>query len=356
MTALWQNGGSGWRLMSPIGFSAEEALHDLIEEAPQLLPLAGAPSLAVVGREVQLGSGYADLLAVESSGRPAIIEIKLAKNSEARRAVVAQVLAYAAFLHGSSIEELQRDALRRYLSEHGHSSIADAVSSIDQEGSFDALTFEENLEGSLADGRFRLVIVLDEAPPELVRLVGYLETIGDQLTIDLVTVSAYDVGDRQILVPQRVEPERQLPERARLSTSKPRPTTQGTLVDGGEDFASSIEESPPDKQPDLRRLYEWAKKLEGEGLVTLSTYHGVSGRKTLLPRLKDEGSGLTTIWNENGAHLQVWRSVFERRAPKSIPVVEALIEPVKLGQGNVAKNLSDELLKALFDAYREAVG
>src|SRR5262245_4713108 len=100
MAALWENSGSGWRLMAPVGFSAEEALHKLVEEAPQLLPLAGSPQLLVVGREVQLGSGVADLVALEPSGRLAIIEVKLAKNAEARRAVVAQVLAYAAYLHG----------------------------------------------------------------------------------------------------------------------------------------------------------------------------------------------------------------------------------------------------------------
>ena len=100
MTAIWRNDGSGWRLLAPVGFDAEATLHSLIEEAPQLLPLAGTPRLSVVGREVWLGNGYADLLAVEPSGRLAIIEIKLARSAEARRAVVAQVLAYATYLHG----------------------------------------------------------------------------------------------------------------------------------------------------------------------------------------------------------------------------------------------------------------
>src|SRR5947208_11899103 len=96
MTAIWRNDGSGWRALRPTGFPDEAALHRLVEEAPQMLPLAGTPRLVVVGREVQLGGGYADLLAVEPSGRLAVIEVKLARNAEARRAVVAQVLTYAA--------------------------------------------------------------------------------------------------------------------------------------------------------------------------------------------------------------------------------------------------------------------
>lgn len=81
MTALWREDGSGWGLLAAAGFADEAALHGLVEEAPQLLPLSGAPQLVVVGREVALGGGCADLLAVEASGRLAVIEVKLARNS-----------------------------------------------------------------------------------------------------------------------------------------------------------------------------------------------------------------------------------------------------------------------------------
>lgn len=43
----------------------------------------------MLGREVRQGGGFADLLTVESTGRLAIIEVKLARNAESRRAVVA---------------------------------------------------------------------------------------------------------------------------------------------------------------------------------------------------------------------------------------------------------------------------
>ena len=65
----------------PGGFADEKALHQLVEEAPQMMPLAGAPRLVVVGSEVQLGTGFADLVAIEPNGRPVVIEIKLSKNA-----------------------------------------------------------------------------------------------------------------------------------------------------------------------------------------------------------------------------------------------------------------------------------
>ncbi|MGO9900725.1 MAG: hypothetical protein ACLP0J_13770 [Solirubrobacteraceae bacterium] len=66
MTPLWRSDGSGLGLLAATGFADEAALHGLVEEAPQLLPLSGAPQLVVVGREVALGGGYADLIAVEA--------------------------------------------------------------------------------------------------------------------------------------------------------------------------------------------------------------------------------------------------------------------------------------------------
>jgi len=351
MTAIWQNDGTGWRLLAPTGFPDEQTLHDLVEETPRILPLAGDPRLVVVGKEVGLGNGYADLVAVEPSGRLAVVEIKLSRNAEARRAVVAQVLTYAAYLNGLSLEAVEREVLRGQLRDRGYESLQDALASNDQEGSFDPAVFSEGLAECLSQGHFRLVLVLDEAPQELVGLVGYLESVTEELVIDLITVSAYEVGGSRVLVPQRVDAERPTPESSPPRMSPPR--SEGRLAEGSEDFAETIEQSPKEHRPGLRRLCEWAVSLEREGLVHLSTYHGVAHRLTLLPRLRTENVGLVTIWNDGGAYLQFWRSVFERRAPETLSRVER-IAPVQIGQGNTTREVSDALLEALTDAYREA--
>src|SRR3954470_4157128 len=115
MSAIWRKQDEEWRPLLAAGFPSEEALHDLVEDAPHLLPLSGDPSLVVVGREVALGAGYADLIAVEADGRLVVIEIKLRRNAEARRAVVAQVLTYAAFLKGVDAGTLQREVLGSHI-------------------------------------------------------------------------------------------------------------------------------------------------------------------------------------------------------------------------------------------------
>ena len=65
------------------------------------------------------GTGLADLLAVESTGRLVVIEVKLAENAESRRAVVAQVLSYAGYLQGLDPEQLESQILGRHLEAGG---------------------------------------------------------------------------------------------------------------------------------------------------------------------------------------------------------------------------------------------
>lgn len=113
-------------VLSPAGFADEATLQTLVKEAPQLLPLSGDPTVVMVGREVPCGPGYAGLIGIETSGRVVIIEVKLATNSEARRAVVAQFLSYASYLQGVTVQQLDR-ILAAQLSRRGLRSVVDAV-------------------------------------------------------------------------------------------------------------------------------------------------------------------------------------------------------------------------------------
>jgi hypothetical protein len=150
--------------------------------------------LTVLGREVRLGSEYADLLAVESSGRLVIIEVKLASNAESRRAVVAQVLSYAGYVQGLDPSQLETQILGDGLGPGG--SVLAAVQADERQSVIDPVQFQEGLTRSLADGGFRLVLVLDSAPDELLQVVGYLQLIADKIDIDLVTVTSYASATR----------------------------------------------------------------------------------------------------------------------------------------------------------------
>jgi len=323
----------------------------MVAENPHLLPLAGSPRLIVLGREVGLPNGAIDVLAVETSGRPSIIEIKLARNSEARRAVVSQVLAYAAFLRGFAAKDLERGPLNGPLQRLGYASLEEAVEGQDQEGAVDFDSFRSSFQRYLNNGQFRLVLVLDDVSSELERIVGYLDSVTEPgLTIDLVTVSVYEVGGTQVALPQRISPDLD----AATEAEKPKPT--GQLSDGPQAFVESVAGiSGPDGEV-FNGLIAWAKDLEQLPNVRLWSYVGTGARRiTLMPRLIQENAGLVTIWNDNGRpSISMWRSVFERRAPNAIRQVEDLIAPVAIGQGNSLPEINSEVLVALKGAYEEA--
>lgn len=353
VTAIWQQDETGWKLLAPTGFPTEAELHDLVESAPNVLPLAGEPFLTILGREVLLGSNYADLIGIEPSGRLAIIEIKLAKNAEARRAVVAQILTYAAFLRGLTPSVFENDIIAHHVRGRGYLSVRNAVSANDLGRMYDDEIFDAEFAKGLTEGWFRLVLVLDDAPEELVRLVGYLQAVTHELVIDLITVASFRIGESQVVVPRRVEPEtiRTVPGR---EPAHGQTHSKANIQRGAVEFDRSIDAAQLEQQPLLRRLSDWAKTLESEGLADLYTTIGVSNRWALIPRVKGHDAGMIGIWNEKGASLSFARSALERFAPNSLSRIEEFALPAKVGANTTTRNISDELIAALTDAYREA--
>jgi len=166
-----------------------------------------------------------------------------------------------------------------------------------------------------------------------------------------VTVSAFEAGAEQILVPQRVDPEHDL----EVVSARPvgKPTGPKREVDGTEPFEQAIARAPAADQAGLRRLLDWARELEAERLASLRTVLG-DGRHPLLVWVPGQKAGLVSIWNESGPYLSLWRSVFVRFAWNHLPVIERIVgQP--LGQGTGVRDPSDELLEAIADAYREAL-
>lgn len=355
MTDIWTNSVAGWRLEPAQEFDDEGTLHRLILENPEFLPLAGSPRLTVLGTEVELGTGYPDILAIESSGRPVIIEAKLARNPEARRAIVSQIIAYAAFLHGFDVEALEQGPLHRHLADAGHQSILDAVQAQHQDGAVGPESFITSLQEWLNTGSFRLVFVLDEVPAELERVVAYLETVMVQeLTIDLVTLRIYEINGTQVALTRRISPYLRTrspyvgPGGAKSAASK------RVSSEGPDAFRESVAAAPEVSRAAFEELIAWAEKVAELPNVRLRT-HSHPGTTNLLPVLPPDNASLAYIANYNSEpRMYAWRSVFARLAPDSIESVERAIGTT-IGQGTSIP-IGPEVLKALESAYREASG
>ena len=347
---IWTEGDEGWRLSRPDGFPDEATLHRLIEQNPDMLPLAGAPRLVILGSEVGLGPGSADLLGVEASGRPVIIEIKLARNDESRRAVVAQILAYAAYLHGMTQAQLE-DRLRESLEDNGHATILDAVTASDKEGTFDQDEFTATLDDHLKEGLFRLVFVLDDVPQELMMLVAYLDNVAEKLIIDLVAVGAFDVNGTPVMIPQRVVPERHkaVAEQTRRTE---RGRSQPARYPGADKFEELFEDAPEENRDTIESVLNWARDLERRSLAKLLTSIGRSN-KTLRPVVPGDGASLVTIWLDGkGVLFTCPQSVLERLAPDLIDKVPAL-SPNE-DWTIPFSHITEDVLSVLTEAYEQA--
>ena len=250
-------------------------------------------------------------------------------------------------LHGTTREQLE-DRFRPNLKRRGYETLVDAVRSI-QDEALDPDEFMTALDEHLQEGRFRLVFVLDEVPTELMTLVAYLEHVTDKLMIDLVAVNSFDVDGTSVVLPQRVTPEQH-----EVTVEQKRRGRSGTLHPGSQRFEESISQAPPESHESLHRLLHWARSLEKRGFVRLATNEGKGARRfTLLPRLVAENAGLVTIWNDRGAYIQFWRSIFDKKAPQLVDRI-AELAGTRVGQENTTRNTSEELLAALTEAYEHA--
>src|SRR2546422_7265951 len=232
-----------------------------------------------------------------------------------------------------NLEDLEQQVLAPHLARRGFPSLFSAI----DDGTLDAVTFEAGVAESLATGRFRIVIVLDDAPDELVQLVGFLEAISDGLVIDLITVARYEMGGSQIVVPQRIEPVRHA-----RPTAAPPLERSGVLgnstVPEDSDFRAAISTAPPDQQAFLTRLADWAVDMERKSLASGFTYHGKQNRTTLLAYVPGDFTLVTIFRDTKTSYLALYRSVFERRAPRALARLEQLLGAGAIKQGSTVRD------------------
>ena len=350
MALIWTDTGDGWNQGSPKEYQDEAELHRLMEENLRMLPLDGSPSLTFLGSEVYLGYGYADILAVESTGRPVIIEVKLASNYEARSGIVSQILYYAAFLRGKSLASLERQ-ISNLAKGSEHPTIFEAVQAQGHIGADDTESFNSSLQYHLERGDFRLVFALDGIPAELERIVAYLDSFTSEITIDLVTVEIYEVNGAQVAVPRRVVPD---PGAAAQVAAPTQTRSSGVRTEGADAFNDSILNVSGEPREGFDQLIAWAEGLAELSHVRLSSHTGAR-YTTLSPRLISENAGLVAIYNDKQQPwVALYWSVIERCAPNSVEAVKRAFDAYSSDNSNYVHNPPSELLELLTEAYREA--
>lgn len=205
------------------GFDNEAQLQKIVADCPSLLCFGDDASLALVSREFSLpGAGSLDILLVNSEGLPIAVECKLARNPQSRREVVGQVVDYVSILTSLTVDELDSAV---------SGALEEALRSFDSEGA-DTKAFDrrwQQVGASLRAGQARYVIVLDEVPKDIERIIRFLIQ-RSELDIRLVKISRYPDTLGDLYVPTNIV-DMTSSERPRgSSTSKsPSPEFQAVL-------------------------------------------------------------------------------------------------------------------------------
>src|SRR5690348_13657668 len=108
MAILFRSQGGQWTKVAKLEFANEAELQELIYKSPELIGGEDHTSVVFTKEAGLPGSGYTDLIGVDTSGNVLIVETKLAKNPEIRRKVIGQVLEYAAYLWRMHYEDFDR--------------------------------------------------------------------------------------------------------------------------------------------------------------------------------------------------------------------------------------------------------
>jgi hypothetical protein len=168
----------------PLPFKNEDELEKVVASQANLLETAGDQPLAFVGSQVELpDAGLLDLLFVGEAGLPVAVEVKLARNPEARRVIVAQVVDYVSALTRLTVDELDAQV---------EGSLETALRSFDAGTNADSFDRRWQAVGSnLRAGLARVVLVLDDVSPDLERIVRFLSERSN-LDVRLVTISKYE--------------------------------------------------------------------------------------------------------------------------------------------------------------------
>ena len=245
-----------WSTAELISYKDEVHMQEIIYNKLDVIPFEdiqpkSANLMKIPIKELGLpGSGSTDIVVVDQEGTIYIIETKLAKNPEAKRQVVGQILEYAAFLGEQDFNWL--DSQVKSKQGKNFTEFFQDIQDWDKE------IFEDNVANNLQQGRFKLIIVVDQLNRELQHTTQFMR---DKLDIEIYPIELRyfkDKNETEILFPKV-----QASQKTKQSTKRPaRPWDETS-------FFEDAKKKNGETLATIRKLYEIGKELEKEhGEVT----------------------------------------------------------------------------------------
>ncbi len=192
-------------------YESEDLLQRLLENHPNLL--AGAMinrasprrwllikrEVGVPGEEGGGGRWSADHLFLDQDAVPTLVEVKRSTDTRIRREVVGQMLDYAANAAVFWSLEFLKASFESTCEKRGDDPDTALADFLGQEE--DADEFWQQAKTNLQAGRLRLLFVADEIPPELRRIIEFLNEQMDPAEILGIEIKQFATGGLRTLVP-----------------------------------------------------------------------------------------------------------------------------------------------------------
>ena len=291
-------------VLAPKPFNLEVRLQELLEQHPELV-LADLSdetdrSIWTIGWEVSTPAGSADLLMLDSTGRVWIVEAKLAANSEIKKQVVGQVLGYASCVADWGADDLDRVGTE-YITRRvqtGHGSLIEYLA--DQLGDqADAQSLLNEASDKLAKGDLTALIVVDDAPPELRRLVEFVNA-NASFELLALKIQVFDNDDSKLFVPSVI---------GSVAASRQRGTRQvrERRQWDRQSFFEDLAANQPDAEAPMNELVDW---VEAHPTIMPSWGSGsVLGSFIAWAPLDDSETDWISLFalNTNGRIAPTWR-------------------------------------------------
>ena len=168
-----------------------------------------------------------DHLFLDQDAIPTFVEVKRATDTRIRREVVAQMLDYAAnateYLHGDRMQGIFMDRCAK-AGLDGSTEVAEVLGP-----DVDESRFWEEAKSNLREGKVRLLFVADLIPPELRRIVEFLQrqmNPAEVLAVEIRQFASAGADPMRVLVPRVIGQT----EQARAAKAGARRTTKSVPI------------------------------------------------------------------------------------------------------------------------------
>jgi hypothetical protein len=279
----------------------EDLLQELLGDYPDLLAgdqinetaprrwLLVAREMGVPLEESGAGQMSLDHLFLDQDAVPTLVEVKRSSDTRIRREVIGQMLDYAANAVAYWSVQTIRARLEASCETKGEDPAGLVAQLIETELGDEAPVeeFWSQVKTNLQAGRIRLIFVADEIPPELRRVVEFLNRFMDPVEVLAVEIKQYVGQSLKTLVP------RVIGQTAEAQSRKAGGATQARQWDEPSFFEALQARHGPEATGVARAILEWARP------TTTQIWWGKGSRSgSYVPILnhKDRDHQLFAVW------------------------------------------------------------